>query len=100
MPPKMTNGSAIASIALLLLAVSGGWPYGFYTLLRVVVCGSASYLAVHSHAQRKSGWSWLMAGTTVLFNPIVPVHLSRARWQPIDFIAAVVFAISLAVFRV
>jgi len=37
--------AALASMALLSLAVLGRWPYGFYNVLRLVVCGSAIYVA-------------------------------------------------------
>jgi uncharacterized membrane protein len=101
MPVAKTSSGfpALASIVFLLLAVFGRWPYGFYTILRFVVCGSAIYIAVQAHAQDKSGWAWVMAVTAILFNPFVPVYLSRSHWQPIDFIAAVVFAISIAALR-
>ncbi len=99
MSPRVSKWPALASIAFLLLAAVGGWRYGFYTLLRLVVCGSAIYLAVQANKLRKSAWVWVMGGTAVLFNPLVPVRVHRSDWQVLDFIGAVVFGTSLFTIR-
>lgn len=88
--------AAFISIFLLLMAVFAKWPYGFYTLLRIVVCGSSLYIAFSAATLNKKLWVWIMGATAVLFNPLIPIHLHRSTWQAIDFIAAVVFAVSLA----
>jgi len=54
---RVSNVPAIASVIVLALAVLGRWPYGFYEILRLVVCGSAIYLAIYVHQLRKNGWS-------------------------------------------
>lgn len=38
----VSNVPAIVSMVFLLLAAFVPWPYGFYVLLRFVVCGSIS----------------------------------------------------------
>ena len=86
---------AVISIALLVLAAVGRWPYGFYTFLRIVVCGSAVYLAVHAHQTRNVLWAWVMGAVAVLFNPLVPVYLRRSQWFWFDVIASLVFILSL-----
>lgn len=96
---RVTRAPAIVSCAFLLLAVFARWPYGFYTLLRFAVCGSAAYLAVQAYELKKHAWVWVMGSIAVLFNPFIPVHLRRSDWQVIDFIVAVVFAVSLATIR-
>ena len=88
-----------ASIVMLLLAVFGSWPYGFYQLLRLVVCGTAMYVAIRVSPNGPSGWTWPMAGVAVVFNPIWVVHLSRTEWQAIDAVTAAVFAGALFAFR-
>ncbi len=60
---------AIIPALLLLAAVFGRWPYGFYTLLRLVVCGCSAYLAVKANGMRNVAWTWIMGGMAVLFNP-------------------------------
>jgi len=89
------KGPAIASTIFLLLALLEIWPYSFYTLLRLVVCGSAIYLALHAAKMKKTRWLWLMGGTALLFNPLIPVPIARSSWQVLDLIAAVIFVVSL-----
>ena len=77
--------------AVLLLIAIGHWPYNYYTVLRLVVCISGIYIAYTAH-QRSLTWIvWCFSFIALLFNPLIPVHLSRAAWQPIDIAAAIAF---------
>lgn len=89
----------VASIVLLLLGAFGDWPYGYFQFLRFVVCGTAAYAAFAEADSEKHAWLWMMIGVAVLFNPLVPVHLTRETWQPIDVAAAVFFGVFLVVRR-
>jgi hypothetical protein len=78
--------------AMLLLALLP-LPYGFYTLLRLVVVVCAAILAYH-HWQ--SGGKIIVAGmgfVALLFNPLFPIYLSREIWAPIDIACALYFGI-------
>ncbi len=68
-------------------------PYGYYTLLRLVVTGCALVLAWfdYQETQGVSIFGAVLIGIGVLFNPIVAVHLSREIWMPIDIGAAAFF---------
>jgi hypothetical protein len=90
--------AGLASIVLLMVAVFGRWPYSFYVLMRFVACGSAAYLAVCAHRDKSHFWTWMMAAVALLFNPLVPVHMSRHDWQRLDVVGAFVFAIYLVMF--
>lgn len=94
-----SKGPAIACIILLLLAVGGTWPYGFYILLRFVVCGAVAYLTLAAHSLNKRVWVWVMGGIALLFNPIVRIPMPRPNWQVVDFVTALVFAASLVGIR-
>ncbi len=85
-----------AAVVLLLGAAFGSWPYGYYQLLRLVVCGAAAYGA-YVFAETSKGRMWTLIGIAVMFNPLAPLRLSREDWQPIDFITAVVLALIVAV---
>ena len=79
-------------ITLLLLSFFS-LPYGYYTLLRIVVAGSAGYLAwldysTHNSMSLLSGVMFFLA---ILFNPICPIYLPRAIWSFIDVICALIF---------
>jgi hypothetical protein len=94
-----SRAPAIIAICFLLFAVSGRWPYSFYTVLRFVACGSAIYLAVQAHNLGKRAWVWIMGATAVLLNPLIPMRLHRSDWKALDFIAAALFAVSLVTIR-
>ncbi len=78
----------IIAIASLFLAIIPVWPYRYYILLRLVVCGTVSYLAYRIYKEKEL--EQLKANVTpliivaVLFNPIIPVYLIRLIWLPID----------------
>ena len=75
------------------------WPYAFYTLLRLVVCGCSIYLAVKANSTRNIAWTWIMSGMAVLFNPILPIRLHRSDWQIVDALAAVTLFVFVAVYK-
>jgi len=76
---------------ILLLAALGHWPYGYYKLLRFVVCGVGAYTAYTAYNQQKIWAVWVFGFIAVLFNPLIPIHLSREIWQPIDIVCALLF---------
>jgi hypothetical protein len=90
---------AIIPALLLLAAVFGRWPYGFYTLLRLVVCGCSVYLVVKANSTRNAAWTWIMGGMAVLFNPVLPMHLRRSTWRPVDALAAVTLLVFVAAYK-
>lgn len=63
-------------------------PYGYYTLLRLVVCGCSIVYAI-------VGWHFLkpiaiLSGIlALLFNPLIPIYLDKEAWIIINVIAAV-----------
>jgi hypothetical protein len=79
--------------AVMLLVALAPWPYGYYQLLRFVVCGAAGYTAFIAYSWEKMWAVWLFGFIAVLFNPLIPIYLSREIWQPIDVICGVIFLI-------
>jgi hypothetical protein len=71
-------------------------PYGFYTLLRLVVTITAGLVA-YGWLQRDRGSvvPFAFGGIAILFNPLIPVHLSRAAWAPIDLVVAAAFLLAM-----
>jgi putative Ca2+/H+ antiporter (TMEM165/GDT1 family) len=67
-------------------------PYGYYTLMRLVVCATAVFVVVMAAKSRQMWAVWLFAIIGLLFNPLVPVHLTKGIWQPLDFLAAAALA--------
>lgn len=85
--------------SLMLLGALGQWPYGYYQLLRLVVCGISVYVAFIAYNWHKIWATWLFGFIAVLFNPLIPIHLSRELWQPIDVICALLFVVVTLVLK-
>ncbi len=83
----------------MLVGCLGKWPYGYYTLLRWVVCGVACFTAWQAFEWKRIGWVWLAGFVALLFNPLIPVHLSREIWVPVDLLVAVFFIVAVVVLK-
>lgn len=82
---------ALVSVVMLVLAVFE-MPYGFYTLLRLVVTAAAAIIAWRALSnQVRPLWAAMMGLIALLFNPFIPVYLTREVWFFIDILVAVVF---------
>ncbi len=88
------NIAASISLFMLLLAIPR-LPYGYYTFLRWVVSATALFSVWAAHECKRKSWVFVMGGIAILFNPIIPVHLSKGAWVAIDFCAAIVFFVSM-----
>lgn len=77
------------SVVMLFLALLDGWQYGYFTLLRFVVCATTAYVAYQAFmAEVNPFWGWSLGAVAVLFNPFIPIYLSRDVWVIIDFVVA------------
>jgi hypothetical protein len=77
---------------MLLLAI-GQWPYGYYMLLRVIVLAAGLVLAGLIYQRMKSFTIWigLFLVVVIVFNPFVPLHLTRGVWTIPNVLAAIIF---------
>jgi len=89
-----------ASGVLLLLGMLNGWPYGYYIILRWVVCGVAIFNAIGFSKSKLTGWVLVFATLAFLFNPLFPVYLNKSSWVGIDLISAIIFFISAYSIRI
>ena len=85
---------SILAIILLVWAVDRH-PYSYYTLLRWVTSGSAVAAFMVGLQQKSVVWCWIMGMVALLFNPIIPIYLSRGIWAPIDIATAALFLVSI-----
>ncbi|MFC1988317.1 DUF6804 family protein [Chloroflexota bacterium] len=89
---------AVIAAIMLLIAVAP-LPYGYYTFLRLAICGISIYIAVKAY-QWNTVWAiWVFGAIAALFNPIIPIHLTKEIWQPIDLITAIIFGLSLLLLK-
>lgn len=93
---KYIKVALLISGLMLCLAVVPVWPYGYYSLLRLTVCGSCAYAAYffRKDAARQKHFIPLVF-LAIVFNPLSPVYLERIYWLAIDLGAAIYF-LSLA----
>lgn len=89
---------ALISAVMLFIAIPH-LPYGYYQLLRWIICASGIYIAYLSYESKRTFFSWPMGIIALLFNPLVPFHLDKDTWVIIDFIAAPVFIVSIFVVK-
>lgn len=80
------NIALLIASMVLLLALLDGWQYGFFTILRFVVFSSTTYVAYLAFKEEGEGWVWFLGAVAMLFNPFIPVYLTRDIWLIIDFI--------------
>ena len=92
--PRFVAARVVAALVALLGV--GSLTYGYYVLLRWVVSPVAAYTALQAAKLPTKGWSWVFAVLALVFNPILPVHLTREVWAVADFAAAVLLLVSLA----
>ncbi len=70
--------------AFLIFAAETRPSYGFYVVLRLLATVGAVYWAARVYRAGSTGLAWAFAAVALLMNPILPVRMSRADWQPID----------------
>lgn len=92
----VTYRNVVAGILvfMLLLAIPK-LPYGYYILLRWAVTATALFSVWVASEYGCKLWVFVMGGIAILFNPIIPVHLSKGIWVAIDFCTAIVFFVSM-----
>ena len=85
---------------LLVLALLP-WPYGYYTFLRVSVCAVAAWITFTQwkHDDAFSGWVVVMGATSLLYNPFLPVYLTREIWSILNVVSAGLFVGHLIALR-
>lgn len=73
-------------IGMLLWALYPGNPYKYYTFLRIVCCGVFAFLAAAAYEQRRYFWTVLLGIVAIIYNPILPVHLTRGVWSILNLL--------------
>lgn len=82
-------------VAVMLLVALAPLSYGYYQFLRWAVCGVAVFIAVKSYTWKQTWATCLFGATAAMFNPILPIDLTRETWQPIDLVSAFLFISSI-----
>jgi hypothetical protein len=86
-------------VAAIVAAATARWPYGYYTFVRIVVCGFCGYLTYLALTEKAYMWGAALGLTAILFNPIIPIHLTRSTWFWLNITAAAIILAHLAFVR-
>ncbi len=86
--------------AMLLWALYPDNPYGYYILLRWVVCPCFIYTGFQIFKRYKPKWGWVPWLAAVIYNPLLPLHLSRELWVVLNLAGILVGAWSILALKV
>jgi hypothetical protein len=86
-PSLSRNAGMIAGIVFWLVFLGvGDWPYGYYIILRLILCLSCLFLLFSSHPMTVEWQRWVTAGYAVLYNPVFPIVLGEKKlWVVLNF---------------
>jgi hypothetical protein len=72
---------------------------GYLELINMVVCLTALLVVAQAFRERQYFWAAGFVAIAVLFNPIVPVTLSRKMFLWLNSVCVVTFLVSLALWK-
>jgi hypothetical protein len=77
------------------------FPYGIYTLLRIVITLSSAFIIYDNYKRTNNVNPTIVIFFTILiiFNPMFPIRLSKEMWLPIDLITAAIYFYHYIKFR-
>ena len=80
-------------VSALLLFALFPWPYGYYVLLRLAVFVVSAWIAYEQWKidNAISGWVVAFGAVALLYNPLLPVHLTRELWIVLNLATAALF---------
>ena len=84
---------------MLFWALNPANPYGYYILLRWIVCPCFIYTALQAFGQGKQNMVWILGVTAAIYNPLIPLHLTRELWSVLNVAGIVVGGWSVVVFK-
>lgn len=84
------------TVTLLSLIALGPMPFGYYQLMRVIVCAACIYILMDTPSHPGLGHRVALGAIAVLYNPVLPVPLSsKLIWSLVN-LGTVVFLWILA----
>jgi hypothetical protein len=87
----------VCALGGLLLLALAPMPYGYYMLLRVLVCiwcllALQQYFAFNFSRLPLMGWGYVVF--LVLYNPLLPMHLGRPLWSLVNLASLLFFVLA------
>jgi len=67
-------------------------PYGYYMLLRLLLCGVSLFLAFGAKLVLEDWQRWVLGGFAVLYNPVLPIQIGdKGIWEVLNVATVVLF---------
>lgn len=82
-------------LVVLLIGCLFKMPYTYYTLVRIAMCIGCWWIIYDWWVEKHPYFKTLLMSTIILFNPLLPIHLSRLTWSVIDIIIALTLLLSV-----
>ncbi len=86
--------------ATMCFVAIGDHPYAYYTLVRVVTFVAALVGGLVAYRADRIWALWMFGVVALLFNPIVPVHLTKEVWCYLDALAGAALILGGLVVRI
>lgn len=99
MAAKVIFALARLITAAMLLWALARHPIGYYTVVRLLTAGVCLYAAYLAAQDNQTGWAFIFGGMVILFQPLIPLRMTRQTWNYIDVIAALFLIASIAFFK-
>ena len=93
---KPLNAIMIVMLGIALLPIR--W-YGYYILLKFVVCGGCAFLAANAYDDGRKHLVWFLGGLAVLYNPIIRFPLGRELWIVINILTIIVLIAAMRLLK-
>ena len=86
---------------MLLFSAVPDLPYGYFTLLRLVIFFTSLLMIVFTLREGRKAYTWsiIFAFIALLFNPLIEVNFERETWLIIDVITAFIFFLNTFYFK-
>lgn len=98
--PKYSAGEGVAFFIIAILLFVGVFPleYSYYIILRWVVFIASFYICFDG-VVKKGSLQIVPLVIGIIFNPIIPIYMSKGVWTFIDILSGIYFLSSWSVSR-
>lgn len=87
----MRTSTALWAVAIALgIALIPTMPYGYYQVMRWIVCALCIWLALSAYRSGHEGWAWAWGIVAGIYNPIFRVHATRDLWSIVNAVTIAV----------
>ena len=90
----LLSSITIITVIIFLSVFFPRLPYGFYQILKLVAFLSSCFLAYDSQKESDKSSLIIFIVFAILYNPLFPIHLTKAIWLPINIATVGYFTLS------